>query len=66
MHTRAVGWVIALASVAAVSGCVSQGKYDQAVAQTETTRAELGRTSAQLGRTGTELAARNAEIAHLE
>ena len=65
MTTRTIGWVIAFASMAA-SGCVSQGKYDQAVAQTQTTRAELGRANAQLGRTGSELAASTAEIAHLE
>ena len=35
-------------SVIAVSGCVSQGKYDEAVAETEITRAELNDKSRQL------------------
>jgi chemotaxis protein MotB len=39
-----------------VAGCVSQGKYDEAVAQTEVTRAELGRSNAELERTNAALA----------
>jgi chemotaxis protein MotB len=42
--------IVPLLAVACVTGCVSREKYDRAVAQTETTRAELARRNAELDR----------------
>jgi len=47
------------------SGCVSQGTYDRAVAQTNTTRAELVRRNADMERMSEDLQQRRAEIARL-
>ena len=60
--TLLVGLSIALF---ATTGCVSKGKYDQAVAQTETTRAELTRKNALLEQEAQALAARQAEVDRL-
>lgn len=49
----------------ALGGCVSRGKYDAAVAQTETTRAELSKKSAALGDAQTQLNQREQEAARL-
>lgn len=71
--------VLLVASAVALGGCVSKGKYDQAVAATETTRAELEKknaelekknsllekTSTQLQQSSTDLEARKGEIAKL-
>lgn len=46
-------------------GCVSQGKYDRAVAETRTTRGELSRTTASLAETEAKLAERSEEAARL-
>jgi chemotaxis protein MotB len=43
-------------------GCVSQGKYDQAVSQTEITRAQLKRTEAALSAKGVQLEQSNIEL----
>jgi chemotaxis protein MotB len=56
---------LVLAALAA-SGCVSQGKYDQAVAQTQTTRAELMRKSTALDQANMELQRQQNEINALE
>jgi chemotaxis protein MotB len=42
--------LVSLLDLACMTGCVSQSKYDRAVAQTETTRAELARRNAELER----------------
>jgi chemotaxis protein MotB len=57
--------VLALSGLA-IGGCVSQGKYDQAVAQTETTRAELSRKQNALEQTNAELGRRHDEITKLK
>lgn len=49
-----------------LAGCVSKGKYDAAVAVTETTRAELKRKDAVLASTSAELTERQADIARLK
>lgn len=46
-------------SLVSVTGCVSQGKYDQAVASTETTRAQLQKKNVQLHRKDALLARTN-------
>ena len=48
------------ASCVALVACVSQGKYDKAVATTETTRAELQKKNAELQKTHAELQQRAA------
>lgn len=58
MKTSLAG-AIALAALAA-TGCVSQGKYDQAVAQTATTRAELARKAAAYDQVSAKLAQQTA------
>lgn len=54
--------LLMLSAVFALSGCVSKGKYDQAVAQTETTRAELSKSTDQVKLMTSELEARKIEI----
>lgn len=44
------------------SGCVSKGKYDEAVSQTRVTRAELEKRNAALAKTSAALARTNAEL----
>lgn len=51
-----------IVALLASGGCVSQGKYDEAVAKTETTRAQLGETAIALGRTNAELGKLNAQL----
>jgi chemotaxis protein MotB len=48
------------------SGCVTKGKYDEAVAETQTTRAELRDTDSALKATRVEAQARAEEIAKLQ
>jgi chemotaxis protein MotB len=55
---------LGLAAVAA-TGCVSKGKYDEAVAQTKTTRAELERKNVALDQVAADLLRGNAEIEKL-
>jgi chemotaxis protein MotB len=55
----------ALASVVLLVGCVSQGRYDQAVSRTNLTRAELAQKSETLDKTSTELEARRDQVARL-
>lgn len=43
------------------AGCVAEGRYEAAVAETETTRAELSRTAERLARTNAALAETNAQ-----
>jgi chemotaxis protein MotB len=64
---------VTVLAVVLATGCVSQGKYDRAVAQTETTRAELARKNAQLDQSDKDrlamqfdLSTRNAEIGKLK
>jgi chemotaxis protein MotB len=64
---------VAILAAACITGCVSQGKYDRAVARTETTRAELARKNAELDESNRDrlamqfdLSARHAEIAKLK
>jgi chemotaxis protein MotB len=59
--TTMAGCVLALLALGA-SGCVSKDKYDMALAQTETTRAQLGKANADLGRTSAELAKTNEDL----
>lgn len=61
MKTTNLG-IVALASVIAVGGCVSKGKYDEQVAQTETTRAQLAKANAQLNQTTQTLAQANEQL----
>jgi chemotaxis protein MotB len=65
--------IVPLLALACVTGCVSQGKYDRAVAQTETTRAELARKNAELDQSNKDrltmqfdLSTRHAEIKKLK
>lgn len=51
--------------MAASSGCVSQGRYDQAVAQTSATRAEVAKQNAALQQTTADLEQRLKEITKL-
>jgi chemotaxis protein MotB len=58
--------LLLLASCAALpvlGGCVSQGRYDKAVAQADVTRAELTRKNALLERSSVERAAMQGELA---
>lgn len=56
-----------VASLAFVTGgCVSQGKYDEAVSKTELTRAMLDRTDKALKKSHDDLRDRDAEIARLQ
>lgn len=61
MKTTMLGFVL-LASAVTLGGCVSKGKYDEAVAQTQTTRAQLAKTSAQLNQTTQTLADVNDQL----
>lgn len=54
--------MLAVAALVA-SGCVSSGKYDEAVAKTRITQAELDRRSASLAESSARLAAVNAKLA---
>jgi hypothetical protein len=57
MNTRLLSRLSSFVLLAGASiGCVSKGTYDEAVAQTEVTRAELTRTNAELTRTNAALA----------
>jgi chemotaxis protein MotB len=58
MRTAMIVSVVALAA----SGCVSKGKYDEAVAQTNLTRAELVRKNVTLEQMSADLAHRREEI----
>lgn len=62
IHTSTL--LVSLVTIA-LGGCVSQGKYDAAVAQTETTRAELSKKAAALGEAQTQLTQREQEAARL-
>jgi len=55
-----------LAVVALAGGCVTQGKYDEAVARTRLTQAELDRKANLLSESRSQLDAQRAEIARLE
>jgi chemotaxis protein MotB len=62
----------AAVSLAVATGCVSQGRYDQAVSTTQTTRAELAKRNAELAKKSAALSdlqaqldARTLEIAYL-
>lgn len=64
--------LLLVTSILALGGCVSKNRYDQAVATTQTTRAELekknsqlAQTSTQLQQTSTELESRKTEIENL-
>ena len=59
--TSMTACVLALLALGA-AGCVSQGKYDMALAQTETTRAQLGKANSDLNRTNAELAKTNEDL----
>lgn len=54
------------ALVLAMAGCVSQGKYDRAVAETQTTRAELGKRSHALDQANADVERQRREIGALE
>lgn len=58
------GWVLAL-MVLTATGCVSKGKYNEAVAETKTTRAELERKTNEVDSLTLDLSFRRAEIAQL-
>lgn len=65
--------LLTLSYCLALGGCVSQGKYDQAVATTETTRAQLQQKNALLqqkdallDQTNTELGQRMSDVAKLK
>jgi chemotaxis protein MotB len=64
MKSLSMGCVLALAALAA-GGCVSKGRYDDAVAQTKTTRAELDRKNVEVDKLSLDLGFRRAEIAKL-
>lgn len=57
--------VVALSAVAA-SGCVSKGTYDDAVAKTATTQAQLDKQTVSLGQSLAEIEKQRSEIARLE
>jgi len=59
--SKTTAWVLALLALGS-AGCVSKFKYDMAVAQTETTRAELGKANANLNRTNAELTKTNEDL----
>jgi chemotaxis protein MotB len=65
MNSTKMSHIVALAALIA-AGCVSKGKYDEAVARTATTQAELGRKSNALEQTSAELDQRRGEIAQLK
>lgn len=52
--------------LAVLGGCVSQAKFDRAVAETQTTRAEIRRRNVELHDSNAELAKRRNEIAALK
>jgi chemotaxis protein MotB len=54
--------VLALLALGAAGCGVSKDKYDMALAQTETTRAQLGKANSDLGRTQAELAKTNEDL----
>jgi chemotaxis protein MotB len=61
-HRLVLASVIGLVGI----GCVGKGKYDQAVAQTQTTRSELAQKKEALARSNVELSHRDSEIATLK
>lgn len=65
MKTAAIVCALSFCALGA-NGCVSKGKYDQAVAQTYVTRAELAKSKATLEQTTADLHQRRAEIATLK
>jgi chemotaxis protein MotB len=65
MKTTTFAWVLVLTTVGA-TGCVSTGKYNEAISQTQVTRVQLGRTSAELATTTAQLEQERSEIARLE
>jgi chemotaxis protein MotB len=54
--------LLLVTSIFALGGCVSKGRYDEAVAVTQTTRAELEKNNRQLALTSTQLQQSNAEL----
>lgn len=64
MNTKilTIGLIASAVSLGA-AGCVSKGKYDEAVSRTEVTRAELAKRSAALAKTSAELDASNSALA---
>jgi chemotaxis protein MotB len=54
-----------LGSVVLLAGCVSQGRYDQAVSRTNLTRAELAQKTETLDKTSAELESRRDQVARL-
>jgi chemotaxis protein MotB len=65
MKTTTISCALAFVLLA-TSGCVSKGKYDEAVAQTRITQAELDRKTSTLADVNAENARQRAEIANLE
>lgn len=65
MKTSSIRSVLA-AAVVLMAGCVSQGKYDEAVAKTKLTQAELDAKTSTLTQAREELDRQRAEIAKLE
>ena len=55
--------LLLVTSILALGGCVSKGRYDEAVAVTQTTRAELEKKNSQLAQTSTQLQQSNSELA---
>lgn len=64
MKTLTTGCVLALAAIV-TTGCVSKGRYDEAVAQTRTTRAEIAKKDVALAQMSTDLEQRRADIAQM-
>ena len=58
-------WFV-VAATCALAGCVSSGKYDQAVAQTQTTSAELHRRTESLDQANRDLEQQRGEISQFE
>lgn len=61
MPSATIGCILAALALGS-AGCVSKFNYDMAVAQTETSRAELGKANANLTRTNAELAKTNDDL----
>jgi chemotaxis protein MotB len=58
--------MVSVAALAATTGCVSKGRYDDAVAQTKLTRAELAKQTTSLQQTAAERDQVQAEVARLK
>lgn len=58
--------ILMVSAALALSGCVSKGKYDQAVAQTEITRAELAKETDLVRAKSSDIDQLKADIARLE